>query len=101
MLRHQDRTSFVLHMIGIPMTIAAVVLLIVCMLTGAAVWLWPAAGLFVVGYALQFVGHAFEGNDAGEMILIKKLLGRPYVDIAPQYRDDDGGKEETRSEERG
>ena len=89
-LRHQDRTSFVLHMIGIPMTIAGVALAIVAAaVTGGAVT-WLLAGvLFVVGYALQFVGHGIEGNDAGELILVKKLLGKPYVDIVPQHADSD------------
>ncbi len=41
-----------------------------------------AAAAFVAGYALQFAGHAIEGNDAGELILFKRLLGRPYVAVA-------------------
>ena len=45
-----------------------------------------AAGLFVGGYLLQFLGHAIEGNDAGEVVLIKRLLGRPYVAIAPRRK---------------
>jgi hypothetical protein len=63
-------------MVGIPMTIVAV---------GLAVlgrWDW-FAGLFLLGYGLQFIGHAIEGNDAGELILVKKALGMKYVDIAP------------------
>lgn len=35
-------------------------------------------GGVVAGYVLQFLGYVVEGNDAGEMILIKKLLGKPY-----------------------
>lgn len=74
MLRHQNRTSFWLHMVGIPMTLVGVGL--AC----AQLWWW-AIGLFVAGYALQFIGHAIEGNDAGELILVKKMLGLPYIDI--------------------
>ncbi len=76
MLRHQNRTSFWLHMVGIPMTIVAVGLAV------AGHWDW-FAGLFLLGYGLQFIGHAIEGNDAGELILIKKALGMKYIDIAP------------------
>lgn len=47
-------------------------------------WRW-AAGFFVGGYALQFLGHAVEGNDAGEWVLIKRLLGLPYVAISPRW----------------
>jgi hypothetical protein len=63
-------------MVGIPMTIVAVGLAV------AAHWDW-FAGLFLLGYGLQFIGHAIEGNDAGELILIKKALGMKYIDIAP------------------
>jgi len=62
--------SLALHIIGIPACfIAAPVLLIMQM------W-WPAAGAFVGGYALQFIGHAIEGNQSGEEILLRRLLGR-------------------------
>lgn len=80
MLRHQNRTSFWLHMVGIPTTVVAVGFAFLQM------WWW-FLGLFVGGYALQFIGHAIEGNDAGELILIKKAMGLPYVDIAPPRGD--------------
>lgn len=76
MLRHQNGTSFWLHMVGIPMTIVGVGFAI------AGDWAWFAA-LFVGGYVLQFIGHAIEGNDAGELILVKKAIGLPYIDIVP------------------
>ncbi len=82
--RHQHPFSFVVHLIGIPMAVAA----IPCLFLGE--WWW-AAGLFVGGYALQFVGHAVEGNDVGEIIPIKKLLGLPYVAVSPHWRHPQGG----------
>lgn len=85
--RHQDPISFALHMVGIPMTIAAVVPLLIDISSPSMCWL--ALGLFVGGYALQFLGHAIEGNDAGELILVKKWLGKPYVAIAPQWQEPD------------
>ncbi len=49
---------------------------------------WPwAAGCFVGGYVLQFIGHVIEGNDAGETVLVKKLLSKPYVSIAPGSKE--------------
>ena len=39
----------------------------------------------VTTWVLQFIGHAIEGNDAGELILIKKLLGKPYQEFRPGY----------------
>ena len=74
-LRHQHPANIVLHAIGLPVTFIVPVPLLV---HGHP---WWAAGSFVLGYVLQFAGHAIEGNDAGEVILVKKLLGRPYVDI--------------------
>ena len=46
-----------------------------------SLWVW---GLFGGGYVLQFLGHAVEGNDPGEIIVVKRLLGRPYVAVAPR-----------------
>jgi len=77
--RHQNRANQVFHLIGVPMTFVV-----------SAVYLtreqWLEAGLcFVFGYVLQFIGHAIEGNDAGELILIKKALGRPYREFGPGH----------------
>jgi hypothetical protein len=57
-----------LTFIGTPWTLAA----------GTA-WYWPLV-CFVGGYTLQFVGHAVEGNDAGEVVFLKKKLGMPYTE---------------------
>lgn len=83
--RHQHPVSFALHLVGIPLTIAAVVLAAYQL----AVWRWDLwwrpAGLLVVGYLLQFIGHRLEGNDMGEIILFKRWFGRPYRAISPRY----------------
>jgi uncharacterized membrane protein YGL010W len=90
--RHQNKTSFTLHMIGIPMTILAIVPLVVAIAQGPDAWYLVALALFIVGYALQFIGHGIEGNDAGEMILIKKLLGKPYIAIVEKDKSNDPSK---------
>ena len=54
---------------------------------------WRPAALLVVSYVLQWIGHRVEGNDMGEVVLIKKLLGRPYVAVSPRHG---GGKRERR-----
>jgi hypothetical protein len=83
--RHQHPASRWLHAVGIPLLIAAV---------GLAVWQlaqwrwdlwWRPVGLVVLSYLLQWNGHRIEGNDMGEVVLIKKMLGRPYVAVAPRY----------------
>jgi uncharacterized membrane protein YGL010W len=87
--RHRHPVSRALHAVGIPMLVLA---------GGAAVWqlvqwrwdLWyrPVA-LLVVSYLLQWIGHRIEGNDMGEVILVKRLLGRPYVAVAPRWSKTD------------
>lgn len=75
--RHQNRASQLLHLIGVPMTFGLSIHWLVW-----RDWQW-ALGAFVGGYVLQFLGHAIEGNDAGELILIKRMLGRPYFEFGP------------------
>ncbi len=77
-LRHQNAFNFAIHMIGIPLAFAGIPLLFF------VDWPW-GVGAIAVGYLLQWIGHTVEGNDVGEFIPIKKLLGLPYVAIAPQY----------------
>lgn len=71
--RHRNRLNQALHAIGVPLTFVATP----WTLAAGAPWYWPLA-CFVGGYALQFAGHAIEGNDAGEVVFIKKALGMPY-----------------------
>lgn len=80
-LRHQNRLNQLLHLCGVPLTFVASVVLLIY-----EQWLW-AGSAFVAGYALQFIGHAIEGNDAGEVVLIKKLLGKPYVEFGPMSKE--------------
>jgi|YNPBryunderm2012_1023409.scaffolds.fasta_scaffold57042_1 hypothetical protein len=79
--RHQHPVSFAIHLVGIPLTLVGISLLF---LTD---WPWGVS-CFVFGYFLQWVGHRIEGNDVGELIPLKRLLGLPVVAIAPQYRKD-------------
>ncbi len=82
--RHQHPASLALHAIGIPMTLAAVVVAIVQL--GESRWdlWWRPVALLVGGYVLQWVGHWIEGNDMGELILVKKAMGRPYIAVVPR-----------------
>lgn len=57
---HQNRWNQLTHSFGIPMIVLSLVL---ALLSPFVTGLWPyAAGLFVVGWALQFIGHAIEGK---------------------------------------
>ncbi len=85
--RHQHPVSFWLHVLGIPMTIVAIPLALVQLSRDQWDLWWRPAALFLGGYFLQWVGHLVEGNDMGEWILVKKLMGRPYTAVSPRYRD--------------
>jgi hypothetical protein len=76
-------------MIGIPLAVAGVALFFFLP------WWWAFAA-FVLGYVLQFWGHRVEGNDAGEIVPIKKLLGLPYVAIAPEPAKSSRGERSAR-----
>ena len=80
--RHQHPVNQVLHVIGVPLTF---VVSVICLAWHQG---WWALGAFAGGYVLQFVGHAIEGNDAGETILVKRALGLPFIDIVPRSKSD-------------
>ena len=65
--RHATGPNRILHAIGIPATIVAVVALF------AKLWLL-AGTCFVAGYILQTIGHYLEGSRVGEVLLLKKIL---------------------------
>lgn len=74
--RHQHPFNRAIHALGIPLAFAGF---------SAFFWAnaWVAVGMVVGGYALQWIGHLVEGNDLGEWAGVKRLLGLPYVGIAP------------------
>ena len=82
-LRHQLPFNFAIHLVGIPLAVVGVVLLF-----WPVPWYW-GVGAIVVGYLLQWVGHLAEGNDLGEWAAVKRLLGLPYVGIAPRWNPRD------------
>ena len=84
--RHQHPLSLALHLVGIPLTIVALVLAGWQLVAGQWDLWWRPAGLLVLGYLLQWVGHLIEGNDMGEIILVKKKFHRPYIAVSPRYQ---------------
>jgi hypothetical protein len=79
--RHQHPFNFWIHMVGIPLAVAGVVLLVV----DWDAWWWGLSAL-VLGYTLQWLGHLVEGNDVGEWAAVKRMLGFEAVSISPRYR---------------
>lgn len=88
--RHRHPASRMLHAVGIPITVCAIVLAAIQLAQSRwDVW-WRPAALFAAGYLLQWIGHVIEGNDMGEIIVVKRWLGKPYQAVAPRYlRKDD------------
>ena len=79
--RHRHPANQLLHLIGVPVTFGASI-------TYLVMHRWLEAGAcFIGGYLLQFLGHVLEGNDAGEVVLIKKLLGKPYKEFGPLSKE--------------
>lgn len=76
--RHRNRVNQGLHLIGVPLTFVGTLW---TLLAGAAP-VWPCV-CFLGGYLLQFAGHAVEGNDAGEVVFLKKKLGMAYTEYGP------------------
>ncbi len=83
--RHQHPVSLGLHIVGVPMTVAALVLAGVQLHFDRWDLWWRPVVLLVGGYLLQWIGHRLEGNDMGEVVLVKRWLGRPYTAISPRY----------------
>lgn len=73
--RHKNPTSFWLHMIGVPACFVAAPIFLVMWLTGRPTG-YVALGMFVGGYALQFLGHLIEGNRSGEEMLVRRIAAR-------------------------
>jgi len=67
--RHAHPVNAVLHLIGVP----AVFLGIYLVVTGHAA---EGSSLFVVGYFLQYLGHKAQGNEVGEVTLLKHIWRR-------------------------
>jgi uncharacterized membrane protein YGL010W len=65
--RHRDPRSFVLHLFGIPGTILGVLLMPIYILLMSFTLFLVALALFVGGFLLQFLGHALDRTEPGEI----------------------------------
>jgi len=57
---HQHPVNRLCHTLGIPLIVISIVWSAIAWFVSAPLWI-PAT-LFVAGWALQFIGHAFEGK---------------------------------------
>lgn len=71
--RHKHPVNACLHLAGVPAAFYGLYRLIV---PGANVDRPMGLALLVLGYVLQYLGHRAQGNEVGEVTLIKKLASR-------------------------
>jgi uncharacterized membrane protein YGL010W len=57
---HQHPVNRACHTLGIPLIALSIPFAVVALFV-SDLWVWPL-GMFVVGWAFQFIGHAFEGK---------------------------------------
>jgi hypothetical protein len=67
--RHAHPLNAALHVAGVPMVFYGVFKLI----AGRTA---VGSSLFVAGYLLQYLGHKAQGNEVGEVTLIKSIWGK-------------------------
>ncbi len=72
--RHRNPVSFALHMLGIPPTIVGLLLIPVYVYCLSVPIFLFALALFVGGYLVQFLGHALDGSEPGEVMFLKRTL---------------------------
>ncbi len=84
--RHRDPRSFVLHLLGIPGTILGVLLMPAYLMLMSIPLFGFALILFVGGYVLQFLGHALDGTEPGEIRGLRLWFGRRRAAPAHEAR---------------
>ena len=67
--RHKNPTNAALHLIGVPAAFYGIYLLFVHQFT-------TGLALILFGYFLQYLGHRAQGNEVGEVTLIKSIYRR-------------------------
>lgn len=77
--RHTGRLCVALHVVGIPPTIFALLILPIAVAALSPSILLLSVGTFVGGYLLQFLGHWLEGTDPGELTYLKGRLARRFA----------------------
>ena len=74
--RHSRPVSFAFHIVGIPLTLIGALLVPVYVWQMSLPIFGFSVALFVGGYLLQFLGHALEGTEPGEIAYLRKKITR-------------------------
>lgn len=73
---HQHPASRVLHAIGVPLLLLAGIVAIAQLIDGRWDLWWRPALLLVISYLMQGIGHAVEGSEMGEVLLLRKVVAK-------------------------
>lgn len=87
MRRHRHPVNAALHIVGVPAAFYGIWLLLKSLTSPESSRSQGSnllTGIFCVvfGYLLQYLGHRSQGNEVGEVILIKKVAGRLKVSMS-------------------
>jgi uncharacterized membrane protein YGL010W len=66
--------SFALHLLGIPLSLVGILLVPVCLAAASMPLFFFSTALFAGGYAVQFLGHAFDRSEPGEITQLRRLF---------------------------
>ena len=69
--RHRAPLSLVLHALGVPATILGALMLPIYLGALSLSLFGVALALFLGGFAVQFLAHALEGSEPGELVALK------------------------------
>ena len=67
--RHANPGNAVLHLVGVPLVFYGLYLLLILQVV-------EAIACIFLGYLLQYIGHRCQGNEVGEVMLIKSIFRR-------------------------
>ncbi len=76
LVRHNRPVNFALHVLGIPLTLIGVLLVPVYTFTLSLPIFTCSVLAFIAGYLVQFLGHALEGTEPGEVTYLRKKITR-------------------------
>lgn len=75
-VRHSHRGSLVLHVVGIPLLVLSIVLVPLYLVLVSPALLLLSLACFAGSYAIQFLGHALDRSEPGELTQLRKLWAR-------------------------
>ncbi len=83
--RHSHRGSLILHVIGIPLLVLSIVLVPLYLVLLSPALLGLSMASFAASYAIQFLGHALDRSEPGEITQLRKRWSKRRRSV-PSHR---------------